>query len=153
MSLESLDFKQDTLDTNIVLECRHGERIVISKQSAKLSDMLRTVIENSREDDVIPLRNISVSVMNKICEYFKHYENCDFEKFQEIEKPIRSTNMRDIVNEWDAEFINVKDDMLFELISASNYLDIKPLLDLSCAKIATKIKDKSIEKIKKIFEH
>ena len=150
MSLESLDFQQET---NVVLECQDGERIVISKQSAKLSEMLKTVIENSREDDVIPLKHISASVMNKICEYFKHYEHCDLEKFQAIEKPIRSTNMRDIVNQWDAEFINVKDDMLFELISASNYLDIKPLLDLSCAKIATKIKNKSIEKIKKIFKH
>ena len=152
MSLDSLDIS-DCQSQDIVLECKNGEVVVISKQAAKLSEMLKTVIENSRENDVIPLRNISICVMTKIAEYLKHYEHSDINKIPLIEKPIRSTNMKDIVSEWDAEYINVKDDMLFELISASNYLDIKPLLDLSCAKIATKIKDKSIEKIKKIFQH
>lgn len=152
MSLDSLDIS-DNQSQDIVLECKNGDIVVISKQAAKLSELLRTVIENSREDNVIPLRNISMFVMTKIAEYLKHYEHSDINKIPIIEKPIRSTNMKDIVSEWDAEYINVKDDMLFDLISASNYLDIKPLLDLSCAKIATKIKDKSIEKIKKIFQH
>jgi S-phase kinase-associated protein 1 len=152
MSLDLLDIS-DCQSQDIVLECKNGEVVVISKQAAKLSEMLKTVIENSRENDVIPLRNISICVMIKIAEYLKHYEHSDINKIPLIEKPIRSTSMKDIVSEWDAEYINVKDDMLFELISVSNYLDIKPLLDLSCAKIATKIKDKSIEKIKKIFQH
>lgn len=152
MSLDSLDIS-DNQSQDIVLECKNGDIVVISKQAAKLSELLRTVIENSREDNVIPLRNISMFVMTKIAEYLKHYEHSDINKIPIIEKPIRSTNIKDIVSEWDAEYINVKDDMLFDLISASNYLDIKPLLDLSCAKIATKIKDKSIEKIKKIFQH
>ena len=41
--------------------------------------------------------------------------------------------------------------MLFELIMASNYLDIKPLLELSCAKVASMIKNKSIQEIRKFF--
>ncbi len=34
---------------------------------------------------------------------------------------------------------------------ASNYLDINSLLELSCAKVASLIKDKSIEEIRKFF--
>jgi S-phase kinase-associated protein 1 len=38
------------------------------------------------------------------------------------------------------------------LISASNYLDIKPLLDLSCAAVAAQIKGKSTTEIRKHFQ-
>lgn len=38
---------------------------------------------------------------------------------------------------------------LFELTLAANYLDIRPLLDLCCARIASFIKGKSPEEIRK----
>lgn len=38
--------------------------------------------------------------------------------------------------------------MLFNLTLAANYLDIKPLLDLCCAKIASMIKNKTPEEIR-----
>ena len=41
--------------------------------------------------------------------------------------------------------------MLFELIMASNYLDIKTLLDLACAKVASQIKNKSVHEIRQFF--
>ena len=38
--------------------------------------------------------------------------------------------------------------VLFELILAANYLDIKSLLDLTCAKVASMIKGKNTEEIR-----
>ena len=53
---------------------------------------------------------------------------------------------------WYTEFVNgLEQEELFELILASNYLDIKPLLELTCAKVATMIKNKSIPDIRKFF--
>lgn len=37
-------------------------------------------------------------------------------------------------------------------IQASNYLDIKPLLDLTCGKIASMMKDKTTEEIRAEFD-
>lgn len=41
--------------------------------------------------------------------------------------------------------------MLFELILAANYMDIKYLLDLTCAKVASMIKGKTPDQIRKTF--
>ena len=41
--------------------------------------------------------------------------------------------------------------ILFELILAANYMDIKSLLDLTCAKVASMIKGKSPEQIRILF--
>ena len=36
----------------------------------------------------------------------------------------------DDIDEWDAAYIKIDNEHLFEVILAANYLDIKPLLDL-----------------------
>ena len=59
--------------------------------------------------------------------------------------------MSDFVPEWDAKFVDVPQEMLFELILAANYMDIKSLLDLTCAKVASMIKGKTPEDIRRTF--
>lgn len=43
--------------------------------------------------------------------------------------------MSQIVDKWDATFIDVDQGILFDIIDAANYLHIKHLLDLGCAKV------------------
>ena len=70
----------------------------------------------------------------------------------QIGKPLRSTELADVTTPWYTDFVNgLEQEELFELILASNYLDIKPLLELTCAKVATMIKNKSIPDIRKFF--
>lgn len=66
-------------------------------------------------------------------------------------QPLKSANMAEVVQEWYSQFITVDQEMLFELILAANYMDIKPLLDLTCATVASMIKGKSPEEIRKTF--
>jgi S-phase kinase-associated protein 1 len=69
----------------------------------------------------------------------------------EIEKPLKSGNMAEVVQKWYADYVNVEQAILFELILAANYMDIKPLLDLTCATVASMIKGKTPEEIRKTF--
>ena len=75
------------------------------------------------------------------------------------------------IGEWDRKFIAVDHEMLFEIILAANYLDIKPLLlvvsctirdmlglltplgsDLGCKTVHNMIKGKTPEEIRKLFD-
>jgi S-phase kinase-associated protein 1 len=59
--------------------------------------------------------------------------------------------MTDLVQEWYATFIDVDQEIVLELTLAANYLEIKPLLDLTCATVASKIKGKTPEEIRTQF--
>jgi hypothetical protein len=63
--------------------------------------------------------------------------------------------MKDVCKDaWDAEFIDrigENRQMLYDLILAANYMDIKSLLHLGCAKVASLIKGQPLEKIKEIL--
>jgi len=59
--------------------------------------------------------------------------------------------MSQVVKQWYADFVNVEQEIIFELILAAEYMGIKPLLDLTCAAVACMIKGKTPEEIRKTF--
>jgi S-phase kinase-associated protein 1 len=60
--------------------------------------------------------------------------------------------MSDIVDEWYASYINIEQEVLFDLILAANYMDIKPLLDLTCTTVASMIKGKTPDQLMTTFK-
>ena len=55
------------------------------------------------------------------------------------------------VEEWDRNFLKVDQEMLYEIILAANYLNIKPLLESGCKMVAEMIKSKSPEELRRTF--
>lgn len=106
--------------------------------------------EESSEDELneIPLPNVKAHVLEKVISFCQHHSE---EPMTEIEKPLKSQNMADVVQQWYADYVNVEQVLLFELILAANYMDIKPLLDLTCATVASMIKGKTPEEIRQTF--
>merc|ERR1712080_765344 len=81
-----------------------------------------------------------------VVKFCDHHELAPFE---EIPKPLRSNNLVECgVSEWDADFVNIEQAVLFELILIANFLDMRSMLDLSCAKVASMIKGKNTEEIR-----
>lgn len=69
-------------------------------------------------------------------------------------QPLRSGNIFEVVPEWYAEFIvsaGSSHDDLYDVIMAANFLDVRALLDLGCAFIASQIRDKSMEQVCETF--
>ena len=50
---------------------------------------------------------------------------------KEIERPLKSDDMKENVGAWYAEYINMDDATLFKVVTAANYMIIKPLVDLA----------------------
>ena len=76
--------------------------------------------------------------MEKIIKYCDHYRTSEP---PEIEKPLPKPSLKELVDPWDEEFIDIKNqEELLELLLAANYLDIRSLIELCCAKVATMIK-------------
>jgi len=76
-----------------------------------------------------PIDQVYALLTTQILEYCEHHKGdplltTDSESQDETRR--RCTK----VNEWDQIFISVDQEMLFEIILAANYLDIKPLLSV-----------------------
>ena len=96
----------------------------------------------------IPIPAVDGKIMSLIVEYAKHHKGSEPPI---IDKPLRSKQMSDVCKDkWDADFIDkVGNDEaglqpLYDLILAANYMDIKNLLHLGCAKVASLIKGNTI---------
>ena len=86
--------------------------------------------------------------MKKVVEYLEHYKD---EEPKEIEKPLPSANLKEYVGEWDYNFMDISLNNIIEIINASNYLDIPPLLELASAKNASIIKGKTTQEIRQTY--
>ena len=132
----------------LTLKSQDQQTFTIQKDIAMLSTLIKTMWSWDKSKTKIPLPNVRGSILKKVIEYMEYHNTNDP---KEIEKPLKSTNMREMVSEWEANFVEVHEKILFELILAAKYMDIKPLLDLTCAKVASMTKGKTKEEIRKQF--
>ena len=126
------------------------EYIFIKKiiKTASKSELLKGILEDYPDDAEVPLNNVKSNILKKIKEYLEHYENSEP---KEIDRPLPSQNFKECVEDWDFNYINIDLELIFELILGANYMDIKNLLELASAKVASIIKGKNTEEIRKTF--
>ncbi|PVU86437.1 hypothetical protein BB560_006713 [Smittium megazygosporum] len=132
----------------VVLKSSENQLFTVDRAVAEKSTLIKNMLEDIGEtDEPIPLSTISSQVLKKIIEYCEYHKNdAAVSNIQE------DTASKDpIIEPWDMKFMQVDQEMLFELLNASNYLDIAPLLDLGCKTVANMIKGKSAEEIRKLF--
>lgn len=135
------EYKSDDV---VVLQSQDGQDFKVEVKVARLSDTIKNLIEDAGIEMPIPLPNVTAKTLTKVVEFCKHYiENPPAAK-EEEEKEKEITG-------WEKDFCNIDQPMLFELILAANYLDIKQLLELTCKTVANMIKGKTPEEIRRTF--
>lgn len=142
-----------TSEQKITLTSRDGTSFEVPLCVAKMSELVKTMIPEDENDMTdmgsIPLPAVKDEVLSKVVSFCTHYQE---KPMDAIEKPLKSNHIAEVVgDEWYANFVNVPQDMLFELILAANYMNIQPLLDLTCATVASLIKGKTPEEIRQRF--
>jgi S-phase kinase-associated protein 1 len=127
---------------------KEGDIITANRNHMKLNTLIKEMCDDYYTNETMHLPNVSSKDLIKVVEFCNHFHNSPMKN---IEKPLRSNHLDEFVNKWYADFINLPKNDVFDLVLAANYLDNKPLLELSCAKVATLIKGKSPEEIRNVF--
>ncbi len=132
----------------------------IEYEAACKSSTIKNMLDDLGSDGeniAIPLHNITSAILEKVITYcVYHHENPSDGSNKPENSPDDSNksaadkSSADI-SPWDLNFTAIDQAQLFELILAANYLDIKPLLDLTCKTVANMIKGKTPEEIRKQF--
>jgi len=135
----------------ITLISNDGVAIKVDKAVAEKSMLIKNMMEDLGEGALntdVPIPNVNESVLKKVIEWCEHHK---LDPVTATDDDSDSRKKTTDIEEWDQKFMQVDQEMLFEIILASNYLDIKPLLDVGCKTVANMIKGKSPEEIRKTF--
>ena len=136
-------------DTIIKIKSGDGKEIELPKKAAIRSGLLKGIIDDFPDNNEFPVNQVKGEILEKVKEYLVHYQD---EEPPKIETPLKSIEFKDCVSEWDNNYLGENIDLVFHLLNASNYMDIKSLLDLTSAKLGSKIKGITSESVKIDFE-
>jgi len=135
------------------LSSKDKKDFTVERKHAFISTLVKTSLENDDKAEEVPIPGVTGAILELVVAYMKEHKGVEPPI---IEKPLRSKVMKDVCpHKWDAEYIDKIGEtrqQLYDLILAANYMDIKSLLHLGCAKVASLIKGQPLEKIKEILD-
>jgi len=138
--------------STITLRSSDGVEMTVEKEVAERSMLIKNLLEDMADGattvEAIPIANVNEAVLKKVIEWCTHHRNDPPATADDDSDSRKKTTD---IEEWDQKFMQVDQEMLFEIILAANYLDIKALLDVGCKTVANMIKGKSPEEIRKTF--
>jgi S-phase kinase-associated protein 1 len=124
----------------------------IERKHAFVSTLVKTSLDTDATATEVPIPGVASAILAEVITYMNHHKGVEPPI---VEKPLRSKVMKDVCKDpFDADFIDrigENRQALYDLILAANYMDIKSLLHLGCAKVASLIKGQPLEKIKDIL--
>lgn len=109
-----------------------GTEIELETKYARVSTLIAGVWDDQDDkSEPVAIPNVSKAILERTMEFIKHHAE---DPLPEIEKPLKTNKLSDVVPEWYGKFIEEMDiDTLYEVILAANYLNVKDLLELGCA--------------------
>jgi len=126
---------------------KDGVKVLFPLDCAIQSDTINSLIHYDTTTDTIedyevpeedlPLTEVNSNILELVIQFCQH-------------KLVEKTKEDSV--KWEKEFLQMGDQLLFDLILAANYLDIKPLLDSTCKQVAEYIKQcKTPQEIRRRF--
>ncbi|KAJ7157042.1 S-phase kinase-associated protein 1A-like protein [Mycena crocata] len=122
----------------------------VDKEVVQRSTFIKNMLEDVGDSGgPIVFPNITSIILQKVVEYCEYRRGDPADDCER--RPGGLRERRSDISAWDERFLAVDQDVLFDLIIAANYLDIQRLIDIGCMTVAKKIKGKSPDEIRKIF--
>ena len=157
-------------EREVTLVSSDGQEFKLPEKIASLSGLVKSTIGGTKNDGeadddegvsgdedegndenlVIPLGNVSGDHLADVVKFMEFYVK---NPMPEIEKPIISAEkfVEGLGDDFYRDFTKRNQEYIFDMISAANFMDVAPLLDLMCASIAALLKGKTPEQIKETF--
>jgi len=135
----------------LILQSSDNVDIQVDRDVAERSVLIKNMVDDLGEGaltESIPIPNVNEAVLKKVIEWCEQHKGDPPAAADDDSDSRKKTTD---IDEWDQKFMQVDQEMLFEIILAANYLDIKALLDVGCKTVANMIKGKSPEEIRKTF--
>lgn len=133
-----------------------GDSFSVSKDLRQhLGNVINIAIDLSDEPSItVPLPDVDGKTLSLIVRFVELIHQLPLD---DIPKPLKSSKMSDNLPNVDQRpFVDFVDELdhkqLFALITAFNYLNIEPGMNLVAAKIASIIKGKNVDEIKAMFD-
>ena len=129
-----------------------GETFDVPYYIALQSKLIECLVEDAASGNDVPLVNVKARVLAPIIAFMRRYPGYDPPP---LRKTLLNADLRHPDNQIppaDVEFIlAVEYDLLFEIVLATNYMDYQPLLNLCIARLASDVKSRSVEDLKRQF--
>jgi S-phase kinase-associated protein 1 len=134
---------------------------VLDRSAVEHSAILRSLLQDMADFDTDPSQTIipiaiavSDAALAKVFEWATYWK--DLPKAAADDNPAKDKNKGDdkavVFNDWDVNFFySFGWELLYEIVLAANYLEIKPLYELCCLAIANMITRKPAEHIREIL--
>ncbi|KAH8273056.1 hypothetical protein KR018_006858, partial [Drosophila ironensis] len=136
---------------NIKLQSSDGVIYAVDLRIAKCFGIIKTVMKICKipedQDSVVPLPRVKGDILLKILSWAEHHVD-DPEPNDDYVLLVGNNGG---ISDWDANFLNVDHRILFDLIDAADYLDIEGLEKMACQTVSDRIKIKTIEEIRRVF--
>lgn len=136
---------------SVCLVSSEGVWLLVDAEAAFLSSAIKSRIERQKGEEVeIQLPEVDHDVLEEIVEFCTHHVA---DPMNVIEKPLRCHELTSLVQPWYVDFVVRKEPpALTRLLFAAHHLDVAPLIDLLCFRMATLIKDKNRQEVAGFFE-
>lgn len=131
----------------------------ISRNAASMAVTVADMIADvpCGEEAVLPLSNVNGQTLKYICAYLEHHHD---NRPAPIERPLR-TPLAAVVSVWDRDFIYTdliqggderQHALLIDVLMGAHYLNIKELVELCLAALASIIKGKRSDEIRDVLQ-
>ena len=136
-------------DKKITLKSNDGALFTLNEKAVLRSNLIAGILVDFEDNTEVPLPDVNGTTLGRIVEYLKHYENSEPKP---IPKPLKNSHIDEILDEWDFNFVdNIPLDESIDLLNAANYMDIAPLLQLACCRIASEMIDRPVDEVRELF--
>ncbi|RWS00632.1 hypothetical protein B4U79_17793 [Dinothrombium tinctorium] len=113
------------------------------KSSETFNEMIQLKI--GQENEQIELPEVDSQTMEKLIEWIKHYKNQ--QSPDESDDKLSESKL----DSWDKEFFQMPNELLFHVLTAANYLNMKRLMDKVCFVIALRLKGKTTKQMRQLM--